>query len=83
MSERPRFTPPADALEIADTLESRGFQAWAVGGGIRDELLGHAREDWDLATDARPDDVQRVFPRTVPLGIEHGTVGVVAVGAKV
>jgi len=76
VSERPRFAPPADALEIADTLESRGFQAWAVGGAIRDDLLGHAREDWDLATDARPDDVRRVFTRTVPLGIEHGTVGV-------
>jgi tRNA nucleotidyltransferase (CCA-adding enzyme) len=76
VSERPRFAPPAEALEIADTLESRGFQAWAVGGAIRDEFLGHAREDWDLATDARPDEVRRVFPRTVPLGIEHGTVGV-------
>jgi tRNA nucleotidyltransferase (CCA-adding enzyme) len=76
VSERPRFTPPADALEIADTLEDRGFQAWAVGGAIRDEFLGHSREDWDLATDARPDEVRRIFPRTVPLGIEHGTVGV-------
>jgi tRNA nucleotidyltransferase (CCA-adding enzyme) len=76
VSEKPRFAPPAEALEIADTLESRGFQAWAVGGAIRDEFLGHAREDWDLATDARPDEVRRVFPRTVPLGIEHGTVGV-------
>ena len=75
MSERPRLSPPADALEIADTLESRGFQAWAVGGAIRDELLGDAREDWDLATDARPDEVRRVFSRTVPLGIEHGTGG--------
>jgi tRNA nucleotidyltransferase (CCA-adding enzyme) len=76
VSERPGFAPPEDALEIADTLENRGFQAWAVGGAIRDELLGHPREDWDLATDARPDEVRRVFPRTVPLGIEHGTVGV-------
>ena len=76
MSERPRFAPPAEALEIADRLETLGFQAWAVGGAIRDELLGHAREDWDLATDARPDEVRRAFPRTIPVGIEHGTVGV-------
>jgi tRNA nucleotidyltransferase (CCA-adding enzyme) len=76
VSDRPGFAPPADALEIAQTLETQGFQAWAVGGAIRDELLGHAREDWDLATDARPDEVRRVFPRTIPLGIEHGTVGV-------
>jgi tRNA nucleotidyltransferase/poly(A) polymerase len=82
VSERPSFAPPADALEIADTLEDRGFQAWAVGGAIRDEFLGHAREDWDLATDARPDEVRRVFPRTVPLGIEHGTVGVLGETAR-
>jgi tRNA nucleotidyltransferase (CCA-adding enzyme) len=76
VSDEPRFAPPAEALEIADRLERRGFQAWAVGGAIRDELLGHAREDWDLATDARPEQVREVFPRTVPLGMEHGTVGV-------
>ena len=74
------LSPPAELLEIADTLESRGFQAWAVGGAIRDELLGQSRKDWDLATDARPEDVRGVFRRTVPLGIEHGTVGVIAPG---
>lgn len=78
MSAKPRFTPPEEVLEIAGRLEARGFEAWAVGGAIRDELLGHPREDWDLATDARPDDVRRLFRRTVPLGIEHGTVGVLA-----
>lgn len=78
MSGIPSFSPPAEVLEIASTLESRGYQAWTVGGAIRDELLGHPREDWDLTTDARPDDVRRVFRRTVPIGIEHGTVGVLA-----
>ncbi len=74
----PEFRPPAAMREIADTLEARGFQAWAVGGAVRDELLGDHRADWDIATDARPDDVRRVFRRTVPIGIEHGTVGVLA-----
>lgn len=75
---QPEFRPPPELLRIAETLESRGFEAWAVGGAVRDELLGLHRADWDLATDARPDDVRRIFRRTVPIGIEHGTVGVLA-----
>ena len=77
MSEdRLELEPPEAFLEIAETLESRGFEAWAVGGAVRDALEGSGRSDWDMATDARPEDVQRVFRRTVPVGIEHGTVGV-------
>lgn len=82
MPEAPRhdfdhaFEPPRGLLEITETLESRGFEAWAVGGALRDELLGGHRADWDVATVARPGDVQRIFRRTVPLGLEHGTVGV-------
>ena len=76
VTDRPAFSPPADLLGVTETLEARGFQAWAVGGAIRDALLGHTRTDWDVATDARPEDVRRVFPRTLPIGIEHGTVGV-------
>ena len=70
------FHPPEEFRRIAAQLESAGFQAWAVGGAIRDELLGHVRADWDLATDARPEEVQAIFNRTVPIGIDHGTVGV-------
>lgn len=68
--------PPASFVELASRLEESGYQAWAVGGAIRDRLLGLARGDWDLATDARPEEVQHLFRRTIPLGIEHGTVGV-------
>ena len=78
MTDRPAFSPPADLLGVTETLEARGFQAWAVGGAIRNALLGHTRTDWDVATDARPEDVRRVFSRTLPIGIEHGTVGVLA-----
>ena len=59
-------------------LEDDGHQAWCVGGAVRDALLGHPHLDWDLATDARPDDVRRLFgrKRTIPVGIDFGTVGV-------
>lgn len=72
------FHPPASFLEVAARLEAAGFEAWAVGGALRDELLGRIRKDWDLATDARPADVRALFRRTVALGQEHGTVGVIA-----
>ncbi len=76
MIDRPVFHPPAALLQIAERLESAGCQAWAVGGAIRDAILGLPRADWDLATDARPEEVRQLFQRTVPLGLDHGTVGV-------
>jgi tRNA nucleotidyltransferase (CCA-adding enzyme) len=68
--------PPEPVLEIARTLERAGFETWCVGGAVRDALLGHAHLDWDLATAATPPQVQRLFRRTIPVGIEFGTVGV-------
>jgi tRNA nucleotidyltransferase (CCA-adding enzyme) len=70
--------PPASVLAIADRLEAAGFEAWCVGGAIRDALLGGTPLDWDLATTARPDQVQALFGRrrTIPVGIEYGTVSV-------
>jgi len=78
VSGRLALQPPGGLLEIAVQLESAGFEAWAVGGAIRDAIRSRPRADWDLATDARPDEVRRLFRRTVPLGLEHGTVGVLA-----
>lgn len=69
-------TPPEPVLELASKLERAGFEAWCVGGAVRDALLGHAHLDWDLATSATPNEVREVFRRTVPVGIEFGTVGV-------
>lgn len=57
-------------------LEEAGWQAWAVGGAVRDALAGGEPKDWDLATSAPPREVRSLFRRTVPIGIEHGTVGV-------
>src|SRR6476661_4429936 len=71
------LNPPAAVLEIAGRLEEAGFEAWCVGGAIRDALLGHPHLDWDLASSATPQDVRRLFgKRTIPVGIEFGTVGV-------
>lgn len=69
--------PPAVGW-ITETLEDAGFETWVVGGAIRDLILGRTVEDWDLATQARPDQITAAFSRTVPIGIEHGTVGVLA-----
>ena len=63
-------------LDIARTLEAAGYETWCVGGAIRDNLLGVANHDFDLTTAAPPQEVRRLFPRTVPVGIEHGTVAV-------
>jgi tRNA nucleotidyltransferase (CCA-adding enzyme) len=71
--------PPA-VRWIARKLEDAGHDTWAVGGAVRDVLLGRPSGDWDLTTRAHPADVRRLFKRTVPLGIEHGTVGVLKDG---
>lgn len=73
---RTDIVPPESVRELADKLERAGFEAWCVGGAVRDALLGHAHLDWDLATSATPNEVRKVFRRTVPVGIEFGTVGV-------
>jgi tRNA nucleotidyltransferase (CCA-adding enzyme) len=67
---------PAPVLDIARTLEGAGFETWCVGGAVRDWWLGHADQDVDLATAATPEQVQALFPRTVAVGVKHGTVGV-------
>ena len=71
-----KLRPPDAVLKIAHTLEKAGFETWCVGGAVRDALLGHPHLDWDLATAARPPQIRSLFPRTVPVGIAFGTVGV-------
>jgi tRNA nucleotidyltransferase (CCA-adding enzyme) len=71
-----RIDPPAAVRELAAALERAGYEAWCVGGAVRDALLGHPHLDWDLATSATPDEVRKVFRRTIPVGVEFGTVGV-------
>ena len=67
---------PDEVRWLVSVLEDRGFDTWAVGGAVRDTLRGVGSSDWDFATQASPAEVQRTFRRTVPLGLAHGTVGV-------
>jgi tRNA nucleotidyltransferase (CCA-adding enzyme) len=69
-------TAPRAVQAIAERLESAGFETWCVGGAVRDALLGHPHLDWDLATAATPAQVRKLFRRTVPVGLDFGTVGV-------
>jgi tRNA nucleotidyltransferase/poly(A) polymerase len=71
-----RLRPPEEVRRIARRLEEAGHSTWVVGGAVRDALAGLDPGDWDLTTAARPTEVRRLFRRTVPIGIEHGTVGV-------
>lgn len=73
-----RIEVPPAVREMVGRLEAKGFETWTVGGAVRDAVRGSPgeREDWDLATRAHPQQVQSLFRRTVPLGIEYGTVGV-------
>lgn len=63
--------------EILKTLEDAGYEAWLVGGCVRDKLLGRAIHDWDITTSARPEQTMALFPRCIPTGIKHGTVTVI------
>lgn len=76
MTAEPRLQPPDTIREICRTLEQAGHEAWCVGGAVRDALLGIETLDWDIATSAHPDAVQKLFRRTIPVGLKFGTVGV-------
>ncbi|MBR0091026.1 MAG: HD domain-containing protein [Lachnospiraceae bacterium] len=67
---------PADAETILTTLHNAGFEASIVGGCVRDAILKRPPKDWDITTNALPEDVRRLFARTLPTGIRHGTVTV-------
>ncbi len=71
---------PDQVNKIIDTLEEAGYEAYAVGGCVRDSLLGRTPDDWDITTSAKPEDCKRLFPRTVNTGIKHGTVTVLLGG---
>ena len=76
--------PPA-VLQVLRTLDAAGHRSWLVGGAVRDVLLRRVRgtADHDIATPARPAQVIALFPRTIPTGIEHGTVTVLVRGEKI
>ncbi len=67
---------PADVTAIIHTLQAAGYEAYAVGGCVRDSLLGREPDDWDITTSARPEETKALFRRTIDTGIQHGTVTV-------
>lgn len=68
---------PEDVLVICHRLREKGKRGWIVGGCVRDLLRGGAAKDWDVCTDARPEEVVSFFRKVIPTGIQHGTVTVV------
>ena len=67
---------PEKVKFIIDTIMEAGYEAYAVGGCIRDSILGRVPDDWDITTSAKPEQVKELFRRTIDTGIEHGTVTV-------
>lgn len=70
------FYIPEKVQYIIDALYDHGYEAYAVGGCVRDMILGKEPEDWDITTSAKPHEIKKVFRRTVDTGIMHGTVTV-------
>src|ERR1700689_5665404 len=62
------------AIKIAADFRSHGFQAWLVGGSVRDLVLGREPSDYDISTDARPEELLRLFPRAQLVGAQFGVV---------
>ena len=69
-----RIQIPDSAAGIVKTLNAAGYEAYVVGGCVRDSLLGKTPKDWDITTSARPGQVKKLFRRTIDTGIQHGTV---------
>lgn len=71
-----RLKLPEKVIYIINELQFYGYEAYAVGGCVRDSILAKEPDDWDITTSAQPEQVKRIFKRTVDTGIEHGTVTV-------
>lgn len=71
-----RIQLPKDVDYIIKELQKHGYEAYAVGGCVRDVILGREPEDWDITTSASPKQVKEIFRRTIDTGILHGTVTV-------
>ena len=74
---------PDDLREALHRFLQQGFEVWLVGGALRDLLWGWVPQDWDLAASASPQQVMEIFPRTVPIGLRHGTVQIHAGKMKI
>ena len=68
---------PLYIIEIINKIEENGYEAYIVGGSVRDMLMGKVPKDWDVTTNAGPDIIKRLFDKTVDTGIKHGTVTII------
>lgn len=68
------MSPDHQAVAIVKRLREEGYESYLAGGCVRDFLLNKTPQDYDIATSARPEDVQRIFPRTIPVGAQFGVV---------
>ena len=75
-----QITLPSDVKFIIEKLEAAGFEAYAVGGCVRDQIMGREPNDWDITTSATPYEVKDIFHKTVDTGLVHGTVTVILHG---
>lgn len=71
-----RINLPDDVRRIIKTIEDNGYEAYAVGGCVRDSILGRNPDDWDITTSARPEQIKSFLKKTIDTGIKHGTVTV-------
>lgn len=69
-----KISMPKNVSYIIETIQAAGFEAYAVGGCVRDSILGREPDDWDITTSAKPEEVKALFRRTIDTGIAHGTV---------
>lgn len=74
--EEIRITIPVKAWHIINTIMGAGYEAYVVGGCVRDSVLGREPQDWDITTSAKPEQIKALFSRTIDTGLQHGTVTV-------
>ncbi|MBR5896825.1 MAG: polynucleotide adenylyltransferase, partial [Lachnospiraceae bacterium] len=71
-----KITLPENVKFIIDKLEAAGYEAYAVGGCVRDSILGREPNDWDITTSAKPLETKALFKKSFDTGIKHGTISV-------
>ena len=77
------FKLPEKIEYVLKSITNNGFEAYIVGGCVRDMLMGKAPHDFDITTSAMPEEIQNIFEKTVPTGIKHGTVTVIIEGEPI
>jgi putative nucleotidyltransferase with HDIG domain len=80
--QKKRFVIPDVLKKLYAVFSGSGFEAYLVGGAVRDTFLGKTASDYDIATNASPNQVTRMFSRVIPTGIDHGTVTVLFLGRR-